>query len=213
MCGSMVDIQSAAAEIRRAIKKIDRKKPQGKNIMSASATQGGHNKHPFIFCYWWNTRSSAIDLSLFESCLVILHNCIKKLAADEKTINCIHRGRKDFMRTHKSYILCRQYKGTDIKRKAATCLFLQFGLRWLLMTNRWIKTIVIILFSMCIIVVERNSETNIIWRTSPFTGRIQRHNGFFRNPLWQRRCILYDSTNNQSWIRGIHTNRYANKRN
>jgi len=40
--------QSAAAEIRRGInenrKKIeDRKKPQGKDIMSASATQGGHN--------------------------------------------------------------------------------------------------------------------------------------------------------------------------
>jgi len=32
----MVDIQSAAAEIRRGIKK-DTKKPQGKNIMSASA--------------------------------------------------------------------------------------------------------------------------------------------------------------------------------
>jgi len=42
MCGSMVDIQSAAAEIRRGIKKEDRKKLQGKNIMSASATQGGH---------------------------------------------------------------------------------------------------------------------------------------------------------------------------
>jgi len=39
----MVDIQSAATEIRRGIKKR-RKKPQGKNIMSASATQGGHNK-------------------------------------------------------------------------------------------------------------------------------------------------------------------------
>jgi len=41
----MVDIQSAAAEIRRGVKKKkieDRKKPQGKNIMSASATQGGH---------------------------------------------------------------------------------------------------------------------------------------------------------------------------
>jgi len=41
----MVDIQSAAAEIRRGIKKKkieDRKKPQGNNIMSASATQGGH---------------------------------------------------------------------------------------------------------------------------------------------------------------------------
>ena len=45
MCQSMVDIQSATAEIRRGIKKEDRrKKPHGKNIMSASATQGGHNK-------------------------------------------------------------------------------------------------------------------------------------------------------------------------
>jgi len=43
MCGSMADIQSAAAEIRRGIKKEDRKKPHGKNIMSASATQGSHN--------------------------------------------------------------------------------------------------------------------------------------------------------------------------
>jgi len=54
MCGSMVDIQYAAAEIRRR-KKEDRKKPQAKNIMlcpihratintmSASATQSGHN--------------------------------------------------------------------------------------------------------------------------------------------------------------------------
>jgi len=40
----MVDIQSAAAEIRRGKKKDRRKKPQGKNIMPASATQGGHNK-------------------------------------------------------------------------------------------------------------------------------------------------------------------------
>jgi len=40
----MVDIQSAAAEIRRGIKKEDRKKSQSKNIMSASATQGGHKK-------------------------------------------------------------------------------------------------------------------------------------------------------------------------
>jgi len=45
MCGSMVDIQSATAEIRRGIKKIEGKKDetQGKNIMSAPATQGGHN--------------------------------------------------------------------------------------------------------------------------------------------------------------------------
>jgi len=41
MCDSMADIQSATAEIRRGKKK---KKPQGKNTMSASATQGGHNE-------------------------------------------------------------------------------------------------------------------------------------------------------------------------
>jgi len=44
----MVDIQSATAEIRRGIKKKKeeerRKKPQGENIMSESATQGGHKK-------------------------------------------------------------------------------------------------------------------------------------------------------------------------
>jgi len=41
MTGSMVDIQSATAETRRG-KKEDRKKKQDKNIMSASATLGGH---------------------------------------------------------------------------------------------------------------------------------------------------------------------------
>jgi len=40
----MVDIQSATAEIRRGKKEKGRKKPQGKNIMSASAKQGGHNE-------------------------------------------------------------------------------------------------------------------------------------------------------------------------
>jgi len=45
LCGSMVDIQSATAENRR-VKKIEengrKKKPQGKNMMSISATHGGH---------------------------------------------------------------------------------------------------------------------------------------------------------------------------
>ena len=45
MCGSMVNIQSPTAEIRRGIKKDRRNKPQGKNIMFASATQGGHKKY------------------------------------------------------------------------------------------------------------------------------------------------------------------------
>jgi len=47
MCGSMADIQSATAENMRGKKKKKeerkKKKPQGKNIMSASATQDGHN--------------------------------------------------------------------------------------------------------------------------------------------------------------------------
>jgi len=41
MCGNMVDIQSAAAEIRRGKKKERRKKgkkPQGKNIMACPIT-------------------------------------------------------------------------------------------------------------------------------------------------------------------------------
>ena len=39
----MVDVQSTAADIRRGKEEERRKKkPQGKNIMSASATQGGH---------------------------------------------------------------------------------------------------------------------------------------------------------------------------
>jgi len=39
----MVDIHSVTAEIRRGKKEKNEKKPQGKNIMSTSATQGGHN--------------------------------------------------------------------------------------------------------------------------------------------------------------------------
>jgi len=42
MCESMVDIQSVTAEIRRG-KKKKKNKLQDKNVMSASATQGGHN--------------------------------------------------------------------------------------------------------------------------------------------------------------------------
>ena len=52
MCGSMVDIQSPTAEIRRGKKKKERKKkkPRGQNIMSASATQGGHNMDAVLNC-------------------------------------------------------------------------------------------------------------------------------------------------------------------
>jgi len=60
MCGSMVEIQSATAEIRRG-KKQKKKKKQDENIMSASAAQGGHNKgceqHALVFLsYHWHSR-------------------------------------------------------------------------------------------------------------------------------------------------------------
>jgi len=52
----MVDIPSATAEIRRGKKerkkqtnKQTKKKTQGKSIMSASATQGGHNNKQAIY--------------------------------------------------------------------------------------------------------------------------------------------------------------------
>jgi len=53
-CRSMVDIQSAAAEIRRG-KKERRKKPQGKNIMACPIPYGGlKNMQVSIQCYrWW----------------------------------------------------------------------------------------------------------------------------------------------------------------
>jgi len=41
MCGGMVDIQSPTAEIRRV--KKEEEETTGQNIISASATQGGHN--------------------------------------------------------------------------------------------------------------------------------------------------------------------------
>jgi len=45
MCATMADIQSATAEIMRGKKKkkIERRN-HGKNMMSASAMQGGHKK-------------------------------------------------------------------------------------------------------------------------------------------------------------------------
>jgi len=59
----MVGIQSAAAEIRLGIKKEEdrRKKPQGKNIMSASATQGGH-KNQSSGCYVYDVNVGQLQI-------------------------------------------------------------------------------------------------------------------------------------------------------
>jgi len=47
MCGSMTDIQSPTAEIRREKRKKEeerkKKKRRAKNIMACPITQGGHN--------------------------------------------------------------------------------------------------------------------------------------------------------------------------
>jgi len=72
MCESMVDIQSAMAEIRRG-KKERRKKKQDKNIMSASATQGGHNK--------W-----------YSDIIVIVHRAVKTAKPIVISFGMLHRG-------------------------------------------------------------------------------------------------------------------------
>jgi len=56
MCGSIVDIESPTAEIRRGKKerkKEERKKPQGKNIMACAIPHGGHNKLDNKSSVWW----------------------------------------------------------------------------------------------------------------------------------------------------------------
>ena len=57
MCRRMVDIQSATAEIRRGKTKERRKKQDKDTIMSASATQGGHNEVAVAANWRLSTRS------------------------------------------------------------------------------------------------------------------------------------------------------------
>jgi len=69
----MVDIRSAAAEIRRGIKKRKiedrrRKKPQGKNIMSASAMQGGHKN---VF----RIKSAKIIIRICS--IIVINKCLE----------------------------------------------------------------------------------------------------------------------------------------
>jgi len=67
MCAIVVDIQSATAEIRRGKTKKERSKKQDKNIMSASATQGGHNKYTQImYC----SHSAAYTMGVILFCLL-----------------------------------------------------------------------------------------------------------------------------------------------
>jgi len=66
MCGNMVDIQSATAENKPAKKKEERQKPQLQNIMSASATQGGHN-HQQIAATLRGSRPGVQSASLYDN--------------------------------------------------------------------------------------------------------------------------------------------------
>jgi len=66
----MVDIQYATAAIRWGIKKDRKQKSHGKNIMSASATQGGHNKHISKWTAWTVTEWTLRTLSAPQSSTV-----------------------------------------------------------------------------------------------------------------------------------------------
>ena len=74
---TMVDIPSASVEIRRGIKKRRRKKPQDKNIMSASATQGSHKTVEPI-CVFRLTVDDTVSrqLKLCDNCKHIGTICV-----------------------------------------------------------------------------------------------------------------------------------------
>jgi len=63
----MVDIQSPTAEIRPGKKERKKKKPPGKNIMSAY-TQVGHNNRPCCHSEYWAALHSTVRLY----CIVLL---------------------------------------------------------------------------------------------------------------------------------------------
>ena len=102
MCGSMADIQSAAAEIRRGKerkketrKKQERnKKPQGKNIMVCPITQGDHNFLVHIFSdlvILFPSYPFAAFGSWCESCLdlriIFQHDAVVVSAINNSIVN------------------------------------------------------------------------------------------------------------------------------
>jgi len=103
MSGGMVDIQSAMAEIRRGKqdrKKKKKKKPQRKNIMSASATQGGHNEPIKILQrHFWKSSLCLLFVCLsgsFSACLQL---------KNEKSKVCVNVAR----------ILCNVWTSFEVK--------------------------------------------------------------------------------------------------
>jgi len=76
MCRSLVDIQSATAEIRRGKEEEKSKEKQDKNIMFASAMQGDHNYVP-VYCGSYRIYQRQLITQGFKN------NC----ATDEKILN------------------------------------------------------------------------------------------------------------------------------
>ena len=66
MCGSMVDIQSATAEIRRGNekRKIEEEETTGQNIMDCSFAQGGHKHSKCIAKLLCETLTSEKETTL-----------------------------------------------------------------------------------------------------------------------------------------------------
>jgi len=75
MCGSMVGIQCATAENRRGKKKEE--ETTGQNIMSASATQGGHKKHA--------QTNAAVHAEFSNNFDIVLSFCKERKY-------CVHKG-------------------------------------------------------------------------------------------------------------------------
>jgi len=71
MCARMVDIQSATAEVRRGRKRKKKKAEDRRNhrmkIMSASATQGGHNKAD-IYSVLYHTDLIILEITNHKQC-------------------------------------------------------------------------------------------------------------------------------------------------
>ena len=73
MCGSMVDIQSEKAEIRRGRKRKKKKKLQDENKMPASATQGDHNNIAVL----QNNAKQTVESNTYHQCLHTVSRRIK----------------------------------------------------------------------------------------------------------------------------------------
>ena len=72
MCGSMADIQSAVAEIRRGKKKKERKnKPQHENIMVCPITYGDHNYYQTPLPHTPHSHLAAFCTGFWRSPLII----------------------------------------------------------------------------------------------------------------------------------------------